>query len=246
MLGKLKSLLIALFGLSAIIVVHEFGHFLFCRLFGVQVPVFSVGFGPKLIGYKIGGTLFQIAALPLGGYNAIDTASFVSKTYIQKMIITLAGIGFNIIFAALLFILIAWYTSKKESRPTNIFIVIMQGIRITYTFTKTIMHGFFGIWQQKTRGQLTGPIGIITSAQSSQAQGWMVFLLWLAIMNINVAIFNLLPIPFLDGGQLVKLTIEALYGAPLPVRLLSLINNIFLLLFLFLLIWLSARDMKNQ
>jgi regulator of sigma E protease len=246
MFKKFKSLLIAFFGLSAVIVVHELGHFLFCKLFGVKVPIFSVGFGPKLIGYKIGGTLFQIAALPLGGYNAIDTASFATKTYIQKMIITLAGIGFNIIFAVLLLIFIAWYANRKQSQSSNIFTAIGHGIVITYAFCKNITQAFFGIWQKKNREQLTGPIGIITSSQASQARGCMAFMLWLAIMNINVAIFNILPIPFLDGGQLVHITIEALYGGPLPKTIISLVNNIFLLLFLFFIIWLSMRDMRRK
>jgi regulator of sigma E protease len=50
------------------ILVHEWGHFIAARLFGVRVDVFSIGFGPRLFGWKRGATDYRVSALPLGGY----------------------------------------------------------------------------------------------------------------------------------------------------------------------------------
>ncbi len=54
--------------LGVMILVHEWGHFIIARLFGVRVDVFSIGFGPRLFGWKRGATDYRISALPLGGY----------------------------------------------------------------------------------------------------------------------------------------------------------------------------------
>ncbi len=54
--------------LGAVIIIHELGHFLAARLCGVGVETFSVGYGPRLIGKKIGLTDYRISAIPLGGY----------------------------------------------------------------------------------------------------------------------------------------------------------------------------------
>jgi regulator of sigma E protease len=54
--------------LGPLVVFHEFGHYLFARLFGVKAEVFSVGFGPKIWSRKIGETEWCVSALPLGGY----------------------------------------------------------------------------------------------------------------------------------------------------------------------------------
>ena len=54
--------------LAVLIFIHELGHFLVARWCGVQVEVFSLGFGPKIFQYKKEGTIYCISALPFGGY----------------------------------------------------------------------------------------------------------------------------------------------------------------------------------
>ncbi|MBN1620446.1 RIP metalloprotease RseP [candidate division WOR-3 bacterium] len=101
--------------LGVLISFHEFGHFLFAKLFKVSVPKFSLGFGPKLIGFNLGGTFFQISAFPLGGYVkmkgeaenqetkiGLDKDDFRAKNFIQKTLIVFAGPLFNIFLAQLL------------------------------------------------------------------------------------------------------------------------------------------------
>jgi regulator of sigma E protease len=57
--------------LGILIFVHEFGHFIIAKKSGVGVLKFSLGFGPRIIGKKIGETEYQISAIPLGGYVKI-------------------------------------------------------------------------------------------------------------------------------------------------------------------------------
>ncbi len=90
---------------------HELGHFLVAKLFKVRVEVFSIGFGPKIISKKVGETLYQIAAIPLGGYvklygeeeNSNEPYAFSSKPPWQRILIALGGPAFNIILTVLLF-----------------------------------------------------------------------------------------------------------------------------------------------
>jgi regulator of sigma E protease len=67
----MDSLLVAIafiFILGSAVVLHEFGHFIVAKLFGIRVETFSVGFGPRLFGRKWGHTDYRVSAIPLGGY----------------------------------------------------------------------------------------------------------------------------------------------------------------------------------
>ena len=105
----ISSITLSLLGITGIIVFHEFGHFIFCKFFGVYTPTFSIGMGQKLYKKMIGSTEFCISAAPLGGYVEIaseDTAQqkgFNSISYLKKFLIILGGIGFNMLFAYIIF-----------------------------------------------------------------------------------------------------------------------------------------------
>src|SRR3954451_11250716 len=57
-----------IFILGSAVVLHEFGHFIVAKLLGIRVETFSVGFGPRLFGKKMGHTDYRVSAIPLGGY----------------------------------------------------------------------------------------------------------------------------------------------------------------------------------
>ena len=97
-----------IFGIGLVITVHEFGHFTACKIFGVRTPNLSIGFGPVLFSKKIGETNFQISALPLGGYTSMLPQDLNKLSYWQRMIILLAGIIFNILFAFFIFIILSF------------------------------------------------------------------------------------------------------------------------------------------
>ena len=58
--------------LGVMILIHEWGHFVMARIFKVRVDVFSIGFGPRLFGWKRGDTDYRLSALPLGGYVRME------------------------------------------------------------------------------------------------------------------------------------------------------------------------------
>jgi regulator of sigma E protease len=102
---------------GVMVLVHEWGHFIVARLFGVRVDIFSIGFGPRLTGWRRGPTDYRISALPVGGYVKMAGDSpeedrsgapdeFLSKPRWQRTLIILAGPGMNVVSAALLFFLI--------------------------------------------------------------------------------------------------------------------------------------------
>jgi membrane-associated protease RseP (regulator of RpoE activity) len=87
--------MILLCSLIIIIFFHEMGHLLAAKLFKCDVTRFSVGFGKVLLSKKIGKTIYQLALIPLGGFCELRGEMVVNKTYIQKVIISLAGIAVN-------------------------------------------------------------------------------------------------------------------------------------------------------
>ena len=120
--------------LGVLILVHEWGHFLIARLFGVRVDVFSIGFGPRLFGWKRGATDYRVSAIPLGGYvrmagqdpSEIDSSDqsskptgapdeLMSKKRWQRALISLAGPVVNLIFP--LFLLTGYFVSFGEPYP---------------------------------------------------------------------------------------------------------------------------------
>lgn len=104
-----SSIVLSLIGITSIVVFHEFGHFIFCKIFKVYTPTFSIGIGKKIYTKLIGDTEFCISAGPLGGYVEIATEAtngkkgFNSINYFQKVLIMLGGIACNMIFAYIVF-----------------------------------------------------------------------------------------------------------------------------------------------
>jgi regulator of sigma E protease len=111
MIGSLFSnIAVAVVVLGVIIVIHELGHFLVAKFFKIKVETFSVGFGPRLFGFRKGETDYRISAFPLGGYvkmageTPMDTLTgeayeFLSKPKWQRFLVAAAGPAMNIILA---------------------------------------------------------------------------------------------------------------------------------------------------
>jgi regulator of sigma E protease len=99
-----------IFVLSVLVVFHELGHYLAARYFGVTVESFSIGFGPRLLGFKRNGTDFKVCLLPIGGYVKMagmtvtgtptgDPGELMAKPRWQRLIIIAMGPIFNFILA---------------------------------------------------------------------------------------------------------------------------------------------------
>jgi regulator of sigma E protease len=109
----LTGIIAVAIGLGVMVLVHEWGHFVIARLFGVRVEVFSIGFGTRLFGIKRGPTDYRLSALPLGGYVRMagdnpaeerrgDPDEFLSKPRWQRVLIALAGPTTNFLMAVVL------------------------------------------------------------------------------------------------------------------------------------------------
>lgn len=96
--------------LSVLVLFHELGHFLAARYFGVTVESFSIGMGPRLLGFKRNGTDFKICLLPFGGYVKMagqsvigkptgEQGELLSKPRWQRLVIAGMGPIFNFILA---------------------------------------------------------------------------------------------------------------------------------------------------
>lgn len=110
------AIVAAILAVSLLIIIHEAGHFLAARRFGMAVERFSVGFGPVLFSFKRGETEFALSALPLGGYVKIagmapgeakgtpDPRLFANQSPGRRFLVILAGPAANYLAA----ILVAW------------------------------------------------------------------------------------------------------------------------------------------
>ena len=121
-LSQFYSIFLSLIGISFIIVFHEFGHYIFCKLFNVYTPTFSIGIGKILYSKKIGDTNFCISAGPIGGYVEVASESGINGSvgfnqipYYQKVLIMLGGISFNFILAYFIFIALFFYRHARNS-----------------------------------------------------------------------------------------------------------------------------------
>ncbi|MDA8427191.1 MAG: RIP metalloprotease RseP [Treponema sp.] len=133
------TILLGLIGLGLVVLVHELGHFVLARAMHVEVEAFSIGWGPRIVGFKRGGTEWKISAFPIGGYckmkgedsfrKALETkseslpredGSFYGAAPWRRILISLAGPVSNVIFAALVFIVIAAVGYTVHVSPNRI------------------------------------------------------------------------------------------------------------------------------
>ena len=111
---------VAALGLVAVLIfIHEFGHFVFAKVFGVGVRVFSLGFGRRLFGVVYKGTDYRLSLIPAGGYVMMEGAdpfqdggeggdadsptAFMNKPVWQRLIIVAAGPAFNLVLPIVVF-----------------------------------------------------------------------------------------------------------------------------------------------
>lgn len=350
--------------LGVLIFVHELGHFIFAKLLKVKVLKFSLGFGPKLIGFSSGGTQYQISALPLGGYvkmlgeepgeelKAEERAfSFSGQPVWKRAVIAVAGPSFNVLLAYMIFFsvlssglpvnipklenmapklglimsgspaeraglkagdevteidgkpVVTWFemvnyissspekkvtiTFKRNSQvltttviPDKVTEKTPEGAEITigrigvqkagnglpfysvtagnpvsavfkaveatyrwcYFILDTIVQLITGTISKKTIG---GPIAIVQESGKAAALGLFSYLMFMAIISANLAILNLLPIPILDGGHLLFLSIEGIRGKPLQEQTQAILQRIGLAILLFIMVFALQNDIMR-
>lgn len=127
----LQSVLAVVLVLGLLIFFHELGHFLVARLLKIGVPVFSLGFGPKLFSFMRKGTEYRLSAVPLGGYvklageNPDDELapdikpeeSFSLRPPWQRILVVAAGPVFNFFLAFFIYWGLFWFHGQQELLP---------------------------------------------------------------------------------------------------------------------------------
>jgi len=93
-----------------------------------------------------------------------------------------------------------------------------------------------------TVGNMSGPIGIVHGLTSLARYSWIDLIWFLALININLAVLNSLPIPVLDGGHIVFATIQKLIGRPVPRKVMELSYTVCIVILLSFMIYVSYRD----
>lgn len=134
------------------------------------------------------------------------------------------------------------HLSNRYSR--NPFEAMALGGQEFHRLLTNTVQGYWELVQhfQETANQVAGPVAIVAMGAGLARSSWSSLLQFSALISINLAVINILPLPALDGGQLVFLGIEALRGRPLPARVQEGVMQTGLLLLLGLGVFLIIRD----
>ena len=345
----LLSIIAVLIVLSPIVIVHEFGHYIACRLTGIRVNEFSFGFGKILWHKKVGDTDYQIRAIPFGGFvepagpmfhpdNAPEPPKpyeFAAKKWYAKFFMVINGALFNYVLAALIFGILIYIKGMPETDPVKLPAVVgdavegypaaklglQQGdiirtvngqeisnwkeltlamaerkgdLTLTYerdgkmrtgsvkdadfkkdapTVLGVSVNAIFkpvslweaaglGVYQcyywtrfsleslaqsftKKKAPELAGPIGIVNIIHQSVHRSLFDFVFLIAMLSLAVGMFNLFPIPILDGGYALVYLWEGLTKKLPTEKMLNHAANVGLYILLLLVIYASYSDIKR-
>ncbi|MEM1054907.1 MAG: RIP metalloprotease RseP [Bacteroidota bacterium] len=145
MLTALSYIFWVAIALGILVFVHELGHFLFARLFGMRVDAFSLGFPPNIIAKQVGETEYRLGAIPLGGYvkiagmidESLDTETMTesepapdeyrAKPVWQRMLVISGGVIFNVIFAWMVYTGLNLAYGERSTPPDDIPFEVTEG-----------------------------------------------------------------------------------------------------------------------
>ncbi|KAK1325077.1 hypothetical protein QJS10_CPA01g00867 [Acorus calamus] len=303
----LQSVLEAASVLTAIIVVHEGGHFAAAAVQGIHVSRFAIGFGPVLARFVSNNVEYSLRAFPLGGFVGFpdndpdsnippdDTDLLKNRPILDRLIVISAGVVANIVFAYLIIfvqvvsvglpvqepfpgVLVPEVRASSAAardgllpgdsndgtgrigvqlspnlkiskvKPQNLAVAAVYASKEFWGLTLNVLDSLkqtFLNFSQSV-GKVSGPVAIIAvgaEVARSSSDGLFQFA---AILNINLAIINLLPLPALDGGSMALLIVEAVRGGrKLPQEVEQRIMSSGIMLVILLGLFLIVRDTLN-
>ena len=357
MFSAIITLLIAFFSLIALMIIHEFGHFIIAKKFGVKVEEFGIGYPPRMFGKKFGETIYSVNWLPLGAFVRIygeeggidDYRSFIGLKIWQRVLIVIGGVVAFWIAAVIIFTVVfaigadlpiddaqslqgfsnprvevvavsAGSPAQKAGIKSGDTILKVGNIDVTktgdfqnftkshageqigvniqrggktfyvnvltranppagqgvvgislermatlvgktawymapvrgavYTWQSTVnaVKGFYqlfaGLFAKKglpAGAEFAGPIGITIFLANAASYGAGFFLYFIGMIAVFLAIFNLFPIPALDGGKLIFLLIEKIKGKPISAKIEQNITITFFVILISLSLFVTVR-----
>ncbi|HSS50095.1 MAG TPA: site-2 protease family protein [Thermoanaerobaculia bacterium] len=191
--------------LSLLILVHELGHLVAAKLAGVPVAGFSVGFGPKLWTRRWGQVEYSLRALPLGGFvmlGVVDEEELRAIPLRKRLAFYLGGPLANFVSTLPLLSIL-----NGTARGASFYQLAILPFRQVASSCWQVLGAVASLASRPE--SISGGVGIVVEggrlAQSGRG-------LEIAIsLSISLAVFNLLPIPVLDGGQITLACIEEVF-----------------------------------
>lgn len=133
-----------------------------------------------------------------------------------------------------------------DSKPQYPFLVSLRaGVSQTWYITTQLVRDLSRMLTGKQKAEISGPIGIVQIVGQTAKQGLPQLLILAIILNINLGLLNLLPVPVLDGGWLVILVVEAIRGKPLAPEARGIAQFIGLALLVLLMLFATFKDISN-
>lgn len=192
--------------IGLLIAIHEYGHLWAAKLCRIPVRRFSIGFGPKLFGFEIAETSYWFSLIPLGGYvlPALEDTDFRQLPTYKRITFALGGPLANIIGAFLGLFMIG--LSQLSLGP-------MQAVSFAATQlmigVQQQLHGLSTLFVDL--GQLSGIVGMVAVGGAQFGSTLADLLTFSVLINISLAVLNLLPLPPLDGGRILFCVLEKIY-----------------------------------
>ncbi len=343
----LFNLIVFVLLLSVIVIVHEFGHFITAKKFGVYCSEFSIGMGPVLYQRKFGETAFSIRLLPIGGYVAMageEGNDIVDVPYERtingikawkQIVVMAAGAFMNVVLAWVLFVGVVMargtvagpylpvvstviekspaatvglqvgdeivkvtlndgttfvpetfdeIVEKTQKDPSaRVIYTIKRGEAVSdYVITPVLNEetgayqigigaspsiielkwyeafkygtqdmigmgaSIFDALKNLVRGiglqDMSGPVGIFQATSQITQSGFSTLMRWMGFLSLNVGIFNLMPLPILDGGRILIVALERLIGKKMSERMQTIVMMAGAILVFGLMIYVTFND----
>ena len=139
-----------------------------------------------------------------------------------------------------------WPAEYVVERKENLFNAFITGLVDTYKYTTLIIHSIGKMMGGSiSADNLGGPIQISVLAGSAAKAGYVTFLSMIALLSINLGLLNLLPIPILDGGQLLMIAMEKIKGSPVSEMTVEYSMRIGIVLVVSLMVFAFANDIAR-
>lgn len=231
-------LTIALLGL--LVFLHELGHLLAAQAVGIPVERFSLGFGPVLWKRRWRGVEYCLSAIPLGGYvmpRITDEAELFAIPIGRRIVFWLGGPAANFLAAALTLAVAAWVVDGFTLAG-----VLIEPWRQVAALTWKLLLVLPSLFLQPDR--LSGVVGIVSAGREVMSDGFLSTMRFAVLLNLNLAVFNLLPIAPLDGGKIFCALLEKVH--PKLARLHVGMAVVGLVLLLALMLYTTVLDVMRQ